>query len=82
MNRKKWIEITSKIKQTFEDEFYAKYNSPECMWDNLLKDKFLKEQEIDRIEFCMNELIRKGGHSGNEALFKDLKKTIEKLRLF
>lgn len=82
MNKRKWIEITSKINQTLEDEFYAEYNSPVCMWDNLLHDKFLSETEIDRIEFCMNELIRKGNHSGEEDLFKDLKKTIKKLRDF
>jgi hypothetical protein len=47
-----------------------------------LFDKILDEQEIDGIEFCVNELIRKGGYSGNEPLFKDLKKSIAKLRLF
>lgn len=36
--------------------------------------------EIDRIEFIKNELIRKGGHSGREQLFKDVDKTIEKLK--
>jgi len=32
-----FINKTSKIEQTFEDEFRAEFNSPECIWDNLLE---------------------------------------------
>jgi hypothetical protein len=80
MNKDYFIKTTSKIDQTFEDEFKAKYNSPELIWDNLLHDKFLKDEEIDTIEFCMEELIKRGNHSGKETLFKNLKKYIAKLR--
>lgn len=36
MTREYFIEKTSKVEQTFEDEFKAEFNSPECMWDNFL----------------------------------------------
>lgn len=32
-----FINKVSKIEQTFEDEFKAEFNSPECIWDNLLE---------------------------------------------
>lgn len=32
-----FIKKVSKIEQTFEDEFKAEVNSPECIWDNLLE---------------------------------------------
>jgi hypothetical protein len=50
-----FIEKTSKIEQTFEDEFKAEFNSPECMWDN-----FLEIELFDLIEFIGNNYTRFG----------------------
>ena len=50
-----FIEKTSKIEQTFEDEFKAEFNSPECMWDNLLEIEL-----FDLIEFIGNNYTRFG----------------------
>ena len=38
INKKEYLELVSKEKETFEDEFKADYNSPKLMWHNLIKD--------------------------------------------
>ena len=43
MTKQEFLSITSKIEQTFEDEFKAEYNSPEYLWDNLLSKHFSEE---------------------------------------
>ena len=48
-----FIEKTSKIEQTFEDEFKSEFNSPECIWDNLLEIEF-----FELIEFIGNNYTR------------------------
>lgn len=40
----------------------------------------IKQSEIEKLEFIVKELIRVGKHSGNETLFIEAKKTIEKLK--
>ncbi len=37
MNKKQFISKVSKIDQTFEDEFKAEYNSPELIWEKVVK---------------------------------------------
>lgn len=39
------------------------------------------DTEIRRIEFAVRELIRIGGHTGNETFFKDIAETIKKLKV-
>jgi len=38
MNKKYFINKVSKIDKTFEDEFKAEFNSPEMLWDRVLKN--------------------------------------------
>jgi len=45
MKKKEFIALVSKIDQTFEDEFKAKYNSPELMWKKVLEPMFIKIEE-------------------------------------
>ena len=48
MNKEYLINKTSKIEQTFEDEFKAEFNSPECMWDNFLENELWGLLEFTR----------------------------------
>jgi hypothetical protein len=42
MKKKEFINLVSKIDQTFEDEFKGEYNSPELIWNNVIKPNFTK----------------------------------------
>lgn len=55
MTRDYFIRMTSKIDQTFEDEFQSKFNSPECMWDNFLFDEL-----FEFMNFIRNNYSRLG----------------------
>jgi len=37
MKKAEFIKIVSKIEDTFEDEFRAEFNSPELIWEALIK---------------------------------------------
>lgn len=37
MNKDLFISICSKISETFEDEFKAEFNSPELIWDKIVR---------------------------------------------
>jgi hypothetical protein len=43
MNKKEFIKLVSKIDQTFEDEFKAAYNSPELIWEKVVKNLARKQ---------------------------------------
>ena len=42
----------------------------------------ISENDIDRIQFMFNELIRKGKHNGKETFFRDVSIMLTKLRSF
>ena len=42
----------------------------------------ISENDIDRIQFMFNELIRKGKHNGEETFFMDVSIMLTKLRSF
>jgi hypothetical protein len=46
MKRDYFIQKTSKVEQTFKDEFKAELNSPELLWDNFLCDQFEKSNGV------------------------------------
>jgi len=41
MKKAEFIKIVSKIEDTFEDEFRAEFNSPELIWEALIKQLIL-----------------------------------------
>lgn len=42
----------------------------------------ISENDIDRMQFMFNELIRKGQHNGKETFFKDVSIMLTRLRSF
>ena len=46
MKKDYFIQKTSKVEQTFEDEFKAEFNSPELLWDNFLCHVFEKSKAV------------------------------------
>ena len=44
MEKEQFINLVSKIKETYEDEFRAEFNSPELIWERVVKDiSFISE---------------------------------------
>jgi hypothetical protein len=44
ITKEKWVNLVSKVDQTFEDEFKAEYNSPELMFP--LMQRLLKQCSV------------------------------------
>ena len=61
MNKEYLIKKTSKIEQTFEDEFKADFNSPECIWDNFLENELWGLLEFTRQNYyaLVDDWVRK-----------------------
>jgi hypothetical protein len=88
MKKEKFIEITSKINETHEDEFRAKYNSPELISTNLL-EKYFKTQNpaLNIADYSSNmkkEIIKimLGWIENNEPIENTANKILDCYRAF
>ena len=59
MTKESFINLVSKINDTYEDEFRGEYNSPELIWKNLITHHFLTDKKA-----IQSEAYREGYNQG------------------
>ena len=65
MKKAEFIKIVSKIEDTFEDEFRAEFNSPELIWEALIKQ--LTIPDVVKSSYCEDghhEVMKDNGYCG------------------